>query len=221
MPSALKKLVLSEGSVADPSAATATLEAALKDALSMQEAVTGLYRGAHYRLWTDMPDEQLAQNRKTLKALSEAVSKVSWDASNMLRSVEQSLADRAKAKQKSQGVSFNLDAGDLELYSGVPGLKQAAKALNAALETAAKEMLDGLKDIPEWEGPSDADTEKRIGRILGRVFEKHVRPVMGKYRDQGASDSEPRDHLTQALIDVIKNHYGLTRSTYTRLGDFV
>lgn len=88
----------------------------------------------------------------------------------------------------------------------------AAREISDALTKAAREIMPKLKKIPAFD-------ERRLGPLLTSAWMTHVHPVMMKHSKVGAADSEPHNRAAQALIDLIKNHYG--EHGYTSLGDYV
>jgi len=112
-----------------------------------------------------------------------------------------------KAKEvKERGAKFNFSAQDLELYSKDPKSAKAAKAISKALEQAGAQIMKDIQDVPY-------SSDKVIGKMLDAVYAKYVNPVLTAYREQGATDSEPSYHTKQALIDLVKGHYGIMGMT--------
>ena len=117
-----------------------------------------------------------------------------------------------------------MSADEMELYSRDPKSNEAAKAINDGISQAAKGIIafcakaakSGLFD-PEYSSKS----REALGKEMGRQYKKHVYPVMKKYSDQGATDTEPRYHVRQALIDMVKSWYWDDPGEWTDLGDYV
>ena len=80
-------------------------------------------------------------------------------------------------------------ARDWQLYSGT-GAAQAARALTSALKRARKAAKPALEV---------ARDSKEVVRILAAVYKEYLYPVMVKYRDLGATDTEPRGVAKDAL----------------------
>jgi hypothetical protein len=110
---------------------------------------------------------------------------------------------------------------DWEIYSSIPGHGAVTRALNAAAKKAGDALLKTLR-TPEYKDldPSYRREDlKKVGALLASVWSKSLYPVMSKYSDYGATDTEPRYHGGQYLIDVIKAFYGI--SGFTDLGDYI
>lgn len=109
---------------------------------------------------------------------------------------------------------------DWQIFSK-PGAGAAAKALTVALKKSQAVLLQSLrskayKDLePDWE----VDHENRVAKLIGKVYSKVLYPVMSKFTNFGATDTEPRYVAAQALIDTAKNFYGI--SGFTNLGDYI
>jgi hypothetical protein len=106
---------------------------------------------------------------------------------------------------------ISLSARQLELYSKMPGSAVAAKEISEALTKAARELHPKLEKVKSF-------SERTIGPLLKTVWKTHVEPVMSKHNKFGANDMEPHHRAGQALIDMVKNHYGV--HSYTSLGDY-
>jgi hypothetical protein len=108
-----------------------------------------------------------------------------------------------------------------EIYSSIPGHGAVTRALNAAAKRAGDSLLKTLR-TPEYK---DLDPDyrkedlKKVGALLASTWSKILYPVMAKYSDYGATDSEPRYHGGQYLVDVIKAFYGL--GGFINLGDYI
>lgn len=113
------------------------------------------------------------------------------------------------AKPKIQWKS--LSARDYELYSSVKESKAAASALNKAMREIAKEISKLVVKHPY--------DEKWWGRKIGELYQKHIGPVNKEYRDTGIEDTEPRYHIAQGIIDMVKGWYGI--EGWTNLGDWI
>jgi hypothetical protein len=107
------------------------------------------------------------------------------------------------------GIKIPTTAGDWELYSTMPGVGKAARAMTTAIKKAIREFKAriGQKDVPH---------------LLGDVYEKHVSPVMSKYSSFGAWDTEPRYHAKQTLADAAKLMvFGTTEGYHPEFVDLI
>jgi hypothetical protein len=88
-------------------------------------------------------------------------------------------------------VSIPSTGAEWELFMGP--CKRAANALTSGLKKALLVLDKAAKD-------GFRPTENGLEELV----EKYVRPAMEKYADQGASDTEPRNHAYSALENAIK-----------------
>jgi hypothetical protein len=87
------------------------------------------------------------------------------------------------------------DARAWQLFSDAPKVNQAAKELTTALSKAG---VEAKKKITGDESSAAA------GKILYEIYKKHVVPVMDKWSEVGASDSEPRNVAKDYLNGIAK-----------------
>jgi hypothetical protein len=90
-------------------------------------------------------------------------------------------------------VSVPSTGRDWELYSTM-ACGRAARALTAALKKALHEVDKAAKD-------GYAPTEDGLDRLMS----KYLDPVMSKYSEFGAYDTEPRYHAVHTLRQATKN----------------
>jgi hypothetical protein len=88
---------------------------------------------------------------------------------------------------------------DWALYSDMKGVKQAAKALTAALKHSEAQARKKLVDLGD---------EGRAHEVLTDIYRALMIPVMGKYRNYGASDTEPNT-IAKTYLDSIANRIGV------------
>jgi len=93
-----------------------------------------------------------------------------------------------------------------------PGAGEAARELGKATAIAAKQILRVLKK-PSYGGYDEA----RVAKMIGGVYKKVLEPVMDRYQEFGATDTEPIYVGQQYLIDIVKAHYNI--DGWTNLGD--
>ena len=94
-----------------------------------------------------------------------------------------------------------------ELYTSSMKCGRAERALNAALARAAKKMTSEFRKRKLRAGDDES-----IGRLIAELRDKIMEPVMGKYSEYGASDTEPRYHAGQGLNNAAKDYFGVPRS---------
>lgn len=112
-------------------------------------------------------------------------------------------------------------ANDWQLYD-MEGAEGAAAELSAALGKATKELVRRIRKLNvDYDPPWSDDAEEQIGRVLLDVTKRITWPVMKANSDFGATDTEPRYVMGQALINAIKDFYRIPRSQWTELGDYV
>jgi len=107
--------------------------------------------------------------------------------------------------------TIKLSADDLCLYR-MKGNGTAARSISTGLTRALAEVLPMLGS--RWLVDANA-------RAVGVVWEKHVRPRLGKHSKVGASDTESRDCAAQILIDHVKDSLEIDRNEWTTLGDWI
>ncbi len=109
--------------------------------------------------------------------------------------------------KKHKGVDVPTTIREWELYSSVKGSGKAARRLTAAVITAINEADERFGSLP-------------VAKLLGDVYKKHVDPVMSEFREFGATDTEPRFHAQQTLVDFGKlKTYGHTREYHPEFAD--
>jgi hypothetical protein len=92
-------------------------------------------------------------------------------------------------------------AASLELYMK-DGADRAAEEISNTIEQAIVEMKKKIGN-----GQS-------VGEIIGNVFREMVSPVMLKFREFGATDTEPYYHAAQTLINAAKESLGIDLDEY-------
>jgi hypothetical protein len=91
--------------------------------------------------------------------------------------------------------------------------REAVKDLNAAMRKASNEVYKKIsKEISGY-------VERDVGRAIGGAMRRYVFPVMERYSDRGADDTEPKYIAVQAVIDMVKKFYEI--EGFTNLGDYV
>jgi hypothetical protein len=167
------------------------------------------------RLAREVTDDMLRLlKREGFRSDAEFDAVAAYDWGTVMRDVvARAKKDAAKAAAfVKAGPAVPRTPADWQIYVGHEDAKEAAKALAAAAEKAAKELRDELKGVSD---------HKVAAKIIGQVFDKHLRPVMSKYSKTGATDTEPRNVGAQFLIDVAKHVMGIPRDEYTDLGDYI
>lgn len=125
---------------------------------------------------------------------------------------------RMDSMLESMGLSSPKTARDWSLYDGEsPDAKarnmSAVRELNAGMRKAAGNVYRRIsKEI-------DGYSEREVGKAIGDEMRRHVFPVMDKYSDRGAADTEPKYLAVQAIIDMVKKFYDI--DGFTGLGDYV
>jgi len=129
-------------------------------------------------------------------------------AKELLMVARELVADRVPSTVREWGLYADEDNGEFE------GADDAARDLGKALGKAAQYVLRKIKS-PAY----NSYNEKRLAKMLGNVYGKVLEPVMDKYRDFGATDTEPRYVGQQYLVDIVKNHYDI--KGFTDLADWM
>lgn len=90
----------------------------------------------------------------------------------------------ARLAGKVGALKMPTTAQEWQLFSDMPGVGVAARALTAALQKAATAISRGLAVL---------DDERSAPGVVTRAYYRFVYPVMTKYARWGASDTEPRN----------------------------
>ncbi|HLC21243.1 MAG TPA: hypothetical protein VJM10_03940 [Candidatus Methylomirabilis sp.] len=101
-----------------------------------------------------------------------------------------------------EAVKFPRSAAEWELFTTMKGAGTVARELTQALRAAADEVR---KEIEDSFLPNDEDF---VAKVIGDVWKRILKPVMSKYADFGATDTEPNSIARQALADVAKDELG-------------
>lgn len=112
---------------------------------------------------------------------------------------------KLEAKAMAGGKKFDLSAQQLELYDK-PGANRAAKAISNGLTKAAKAMLRGLDKLKD-DYVDDRDYAK-ANKIIYGAYTQYVEPILSKYNDLGAGDTEPRQVCRSRLERLAKGVLG-------------
>ncbi len=112
-----------------------------------------------------------------------------------------------------KGVRIPTSASGLELYSRMKGVGAAAKEIVAQLKRDITRLQREGKAIAlrydDWVS-DDQPAVKDMAKLIGTIYREGVYKTMGKHSDFGATDSEPRYHIQQALIDTAKHMMGVS-----------
>jgi hypothetical protein len=96
---------------------------------------------------------------------------------------------------------------DWELYSATMKTGRAVRALNAAMNRAAKKLHSELRKRKLRLG----DVES-IATLIHQLRDSELLPVMRKFAVYGANDSEPYSNAKIGLISAVKDYFGIPRS---------
>jgi hypothetical protein len=104
-----------------------------------------------------------------------------------------------------------------ELYTTSMKCGKAERSLNAALNLAAKKLVAELKRRELCAGDNES-----ISKLIAGLRDRVVGPVMEKYRDYGATDTEPYYQAGQGLVNAAKDYFGIPRSVHhEEWGDYL
>lgn len=122
-----------------------------------------------------------------------------------------------------RGIKIPTSARDLELYSGMRGVGAAAQDIVRQLKRDIAELQARGKELAarfdEWEG-YEQPAIKGMAELIGEIYKAGVYRKMIEYSHYGATDTEPRYHIGQALIDAAKRMMGLD-DYCPELGDWI
>lgn len=105
---------------------------------------------------------------------------------------------------------------DWELYDTTMKCGAAKRALDAAMAKAAKKLVAEIKKRKLFAGDNDS-----IGMLIASYRDTIVLPVMVKYSEYGATDTEPRYHSGQGLINAVKDHFYIPRKSRVPWGRYL
>lgn len=101
------------------------------------------------------------------------------------------------------------NADEWQLYAHRSGAEEAAKSLTAAVKKAIAEFNTWAKknkhldeDLGGWDSAKKKKAKKTINSKLDDLFDKIVDPVMTKYDQLGASDTQPYNIANDLLYDA-------------------
>ena len=95
-------------------------------------------------------------------------------------------------------MKFPTTASEWQLYSGMKGSANAARALTAALRKAAIQARVRCAACTRVEG---------VRTVLSELYDKGIEPVMLKHSKVGAYDTEPRT-VAKEYLNGIANECG-------------
>lgn len=105
---------------------------------------------------------------------------------------------------------------DWELYSTSMKCGRAKKALDAVLNKAVKKMIADIKKRKLRAGDNES-----IGVLIADLRTFVMYPVMKKYEEFGACDTEPYFNAGQGLINAAKDYFGIPRCRSVEWGEYL
>lgn len=124
--------------------------------------------------------------------------------------------------QEFEGIQIPDTARDWEIFTSIAGNAKVAQKLTAALKRTIRAIPgfiagDMSKAHPVGEDHGIAKQLANAAAIPGGIDE-----AMEKHREFGATDTEPRYHRNQALIDWAKlKLFGTTEGYHPEFGDWL
>ncbi|MHC5035282.1 MAG: hypothetical protein ACYTFZ_09620, partial [Planctomycetota bacterium] len=106
-------------------------------------------------------------------------------------------------------------ARGLELYSSKKGAGAAAKEIVAQLKRDITRLQREAKTL------SVVDGIPALAKLIGTIYDEGVYKVMCKHSAFGATDTEPRYHIAQALVDTAKALLGRSDDYMPELADWI
>ncbi len=113
-----------------------------------------------------------------------------------------------------KGVRIPSSARDLELFSSMKGSGAAAQEIIRQLKKDITRLQREGKKL------ALADDIPGMAKLIGTIYDEGVYKLMLKYSDFGATDTEPRYHIGQALVDAAKSMMGIDYYC-PELGDWI
>lgn len=128
------------------------------------------------------------------------------------------------ATKTYKGVPIPTSARGLELYSGMKGVGAAAQDILRQLKRDITELQERGKAIAarydSWDG-DDGDAVKDMAKLIGEIYKAGVYEKMIEHSEFGATDTEPRYHIGQALVDTAKIMMGCADYYMPELADWI
>ena len=124
--------------------------------------------------------------------------------------------------QTFEGIQIPDTANDWELYSSEPGAAKAARDLTAALKRTIRAIPGLIADSMRKSHPVGEDHGMAKQLATAAALPNGINDAMSKHVKLGATDTEPRYHRDQALIDWAKlKMFGSTDGYHPEFGDWL
>lgn len=99
-----------------------------------------------------------------------------------------------------KGTEIPTSARGLELYSSMKGVGAAAQDILRQLKADITRLQAEGKGI---------DSVPAMAKLIGKIYDAGVYKKMLEYSRYGATDTEPRYHIGQALVSTAKRMMGI------------
>jgi len=130
-----------------------------------------------------------------------------------MRELIEKKLEEAQSKGWTKGADWQFwNLYEPEGKADIAKTDKAVSALNSAMAKFQKAVRKDLADIPEY------DT-KVVGPIAGKLYDKIIDPVHGKFDSVGSDDTPVREVSILSAIQMVKDIYGKTG--WTKLGDHI
>ncbi len=114
-----------------------------------------------------------------------------------------------------KGVDIPTSASGLELFSRMKGSGGAAQDILRQLKRDITRLQREGKTV------ALVTSVPKMAKLIGTIYKEGVSKKMSEHSGFGATDTEPRYHIAQALVDAAKRLMGRSDEYLPELGDWI
>lgn len=114
-----------------------------------------------------------------------------------------------------KGVPIPTSASGLELFSSMKGSGKVAQDILRQLKRDITRLQREGKTV------ALVTSVPKMAKLIGTIYKEGVYKKMVEHSDFGATDTEPRYHIAQALVVTAKNMMGRESEYMPELADWI
>ena len=114
-----------------------------------------------------------------------------------------------------KGINLPTSASGLELFSSMKGSGGAAQDILRQLKRDITRLNKEGKTV------AMVTSVPKMAKLIGTIYNEGVYKKMSEHSGFGATDTEPRYHVAQAMVDAAKLLMGRSDEYIPELGDWI